>query len=486
MTTSATLSRSTPSMVNMARIIGPAIAGLLIATVGEGVCFLLNAASFAAVVASLLTLDRSALSPVTPEPRARGQLRAGLRYVATTPELAVPLLMMAAVGCLAYEFQVSLPYMASRGLHAGPGGYGLMVAAMGVGAVIGGLIVATRGKIGSMRLVLSAAVFGVSLAIAALAPNLAVSLIGLVIVGGASVTFMSTGNATLQLRSAPEMRGRVMALWFVAFQGSTPIGGPIVGFVMAALGPRAGLGLGAITCLIVAAGGAFYIFRRRRRLASSMSSRKEQIACSLQPVGGSAVQRPAGAAGPRRDDPPRLRGVVGEGERPPLGEVRLACRVAGEYPGRVPVLDVTAAAEVDVDRHRRRLGVGVEAGDADLLQSRATDDESRLLARIAGMQQFTRGRGGSDGKELIVGAVDRLHPSRYRPAGGDLEDVGREAPVRDAQIVRRRAGITGELELGDLAHLGAIGHGGRDGTLDERLVAELLLVAPFGCDDLIL
>src|SRR5437763_11362396 len=106
-------------LVNVARTAGPAIAGLLIASVGDGVCFLINAGSFVAVIGSLMTMDRTALSPTPPTPRAWGQLREGLRYVRSTPALAIPLLMMAAVGCLTYEFQVSLPVMASRGLHAG-------------------------------------------------------------------------------------------------------------------------------------------------------------------------------------------------------------------------------------------------------------------------------------------------------------------------------------------------------------------------------
>jgi len=239
-------------MVNVARSIGPAVAGVLIATVGEGVCFLVNAASFVAVIASLLTLDRGALHPTPPTPRAPGQLREGLRYVRETPELGIPLLMMALVGCLAYEFQVSLPVMAREGLHVGATGYGFMTAAMGVGAVVGGLLVAAKGRTGLRPLVLAAGAFGVVLALAALARSLPVELVALALVGGASIAFMSTGNSTLQLGAAPNMRGRVMSLWFVAFQGSTPIGGPIIGWVMAQAGARAGLGVGAVTCLIVA------------------------------------------------------------------------------------------------------------------------------------------------------------------------------------------------------------------------------------------
>jgi MFS family permease len=248
-------------LVNVARAIGPAVAGILIATSGLGVCFLVNAASFVAVVASLLTLDVSALRPSEPTPRARGQLREGLRYVRTTPELAVPLLMMAAVGCLTYEFQVSLPVMASRGLHVGATGFGFMTAAMGAGAVIGGLVVAARGKTGLRPLVIAAWVFGVAVALATLAPSLALELVALALAGAASIAFMATGNSTLQLNAAPSMRGRVMSLWFVAFQGSTPIGGPIVGWTMAAVGARAGLGVGAVTCIVVAFAGLLALRR---------------------------------------------------------------------------------------------------------------------------------------------------------------------------------------------------------------------------------
>jgi MFS family permease len=250
-------------MVNVARSLGPAVGGVLIATVGDGVCFLVNAASFVAVVASLTTMDRRALNPTPPAPRERGQLREGFRYVRSHRELAVPLLMMGAVGCLAYEFQVSLPVMASRGLHSGAAGFGFMTAAMGVGAVAGGLVVAARGKTGLRPLVLASTAFGVALALATLAPSLAFELIALALAGAASISFMSTGNSTLQLSAAPSMRGRVMALWFVAFQGSTPIGGPIVGWVMAVVGARAGLGLGALTCIAVAALGAAVMLRAR-------------------------------------------------------------------------------------------------------------------------------------------------------------------------------------------------------------------------------
>jgi MFS family permease len=260
-------------LVNIARAIGPAIAGILIATVGDGVCFLLNAGSFVAVVASLQTMDLTALNPTRPAPRAPGQLREGLRYVHSTPSLAVPLLMMAAVGCLTYEFQVSLPVMATRGLHAGPTGFGFMTAAMGVGAVAGGLLVAARGRTGTRPLVASAGVFGVAMGLATAAPSLGLELVSLALAGAASISFMSTGNSTLQLTAEPEMRGRVMSLWFVAFQGSTPVGGPVVGWVMESFGPRAGLGLGAVTCLLAALAGLLAFVQTPDRRASTLQTR---------------------------------------------------------------------------------------------------------------------------------------------------------------------------------------------------------------------
>jgi MFS family permease len=250
-------------LVNAARAVGPAAAGIIIAAGGYGVCFLINAASFVAVVGSLLRMDTSSLAPAEPAPRARGQLREGLRYVKSEPGLAVPLVMMAIIGCLAYEFQVTLPVMATGAFHGGSRTYGFMTAAMGVGAVVGGLYVAGRGKTGVLSLTKSAVVFAVVIAAAAVAPNLTIELVALLGVGAASVTFLSKGNSTLQLAAAPQMRGRVMALWAVAFLGSTPIGGPAAGAVSQYVGPRWGLGLGAVATALTAALGASAVHRHR-------------------------------------------------------------------------------------------------------------------------------------------------------------------------------------------------------------------------------
>src|ERR1700754_3681153 len=166
-------------LVNSARAIGPAVAGIVIATGGIGVCFLLNAASFVAVVVSLSRLDVSKLRPSTPAPRAPGQLREGLSYVRRTPKLAVPLLMMGLVGCLAYEFQVVLPIVASETFAGDARTYGFLTAAMGAGAVLGGLWVAARGQTGLRALVGASTGFGVALTAAALAPNMVVALLAM-------------------------------------------------------------------------------------------------------------------------------------------------------------------------------------------------------------------------------------------------------------------------------------------------------------------
>ena len=248
-------------LVNAARAVGPALAGLLIASVGIGICFLLNAVSFVAVVISLVTLDLSRIKPAVPTGRGRGQLRAGLSYVRRTPSLAIPLVMMALIGCLAYEFQVVLPLMARETFSGGAEVYGFMTAAMGVGAVVGGLVTAARGRTGQLPLVISSVGFGLAILFAALAPNLPVEIVALAFVGAGSVSFLATGNSTLQLGADPQMRGRVMALWAVAFLGSTPIGGPIAGAVAQTFGARWGLVMGALACFGGAAIGLIALSR---------------------------------------------------------------------------------------------------------------------------------------------------------------------------------------------------------------------------------
>lgn len=251
-------------LVNAARAVGPAVAGVLIATVGTGLCFLVNAGSYLAVLAALLTMDVAALQPSPRAERARGQVREGLAYVGRTPELLVPLIMLALVGTLTYEFSVVLPLLALS-FDGGAGTYGLLTAAMGAGAILGGLVVAGRGATGLRPLTAAAAMFGTAVLMTAAAPTAEVAAAALVVVGATSIAFLSTGNTTLQLAADPRFRGRVMALWAVAFLGSTPLGAPVIGVVSEHLSPRGGLVVGGVACLTAAAIGLLAQSRGRDR-----------------------------------------------------------------------------------------------------------------------------------------------------------------------------------------------------------------------------
>jgi MFS family permease len=237
-------------LVNLARIIGPALAGALIVVVGIAYCFLVNAVSFLGAIIALWLMRVSELSRSVPQPRRRGRLREGFRYVRATTTLFVPLLMMAVVGTLAFEFQVSLPLVARFTFQGNAGTYGTMMALMGGGAVVGGLLTAGAGRRAPTALARMALFFGIVQVGAALAPTRGVAFVAMVLLGAGSISFLALGNATLQLSSTPEMRGRVMALWAVAFLGSTPVGGPFIGWIGQHVGPRYALGLGGVATLL--------------------------------------------------------------------------------------------------------------------------------------------------------------------------------------------------------------------------------------------
>jgi MFS family permease len=263
------------TVVSAARMIGPAGAGAIIAVLGVGACFLINAASFLGPLCGLLAMDVSQLNrPDVRAARTRRAVRAGLSYVRGRRDLLVPLLMMAIVGTLAFEFQVTIPLMAHSAFHLGATGFGLLYAAMGAGAVVSG--VALAGKVpGRVRtLAIAALAFAVALGGAALAPGAAAAAVCLAFAGAASVVYSSSTNATLQLRADPSMRGRVVALYIMAFMGSTAFGGPLVGVIGQLLGPRASLGVGAVGCVAAALLALAYgrVERRRTSAASSPAS----------------------------------------------------------------------------------------------------------------------------------------------------------------------------------------------------------------------
>ena len=268
-------------MVNLARIVGPAVAAVLASTAGLAVCFFLNAASFAAVIVALTMINGAQLRSAT-RSTEKPRLREGLRYVRDTPVVLVPLVLMAIVGTLAYEFPVSLLTMAEETFHD-PNLYGTMSALQGLGAVVGGLIVASRIK-GSDPTALAkvSVVFGVLILCVAVAPSVATALIALTVMGGASIAFISIGNSIIQLGADPGMRGRVMAMWSLAFIGSTALGGPLVGLVADLLGPRAGVGIGGIAAIV--AGAACYPALARLGPGSGRSAPSPVEAAEIVPA----------------------------------------------------------------------------------------------------------------------------------------------------------------------------------------------------------
>jgi MFS family permease len=237
-------------LVHSARIIGPAIAGVLIATVGVAPCFALNAASFVVMIAALASMDPEALRPSEIGPSEPGAIRAALRYVRATPELWIPLALMAAVGTLGFNFQAILPLLARFTFDGGPTAYAALVSAMGLGAVAGALANGARGRVSPGLLAGAAIGFGALALLAAGAPSMAVEVAVLAPLGAASVTLAASVNSALQLASDPAMRGRVMALYSIVFLGSTPIGGPLVGWLSDAVDPRAALVLAGVAGIV--------------------------------------------------------------------------------------------------------------------------------------------------------------------------------------------------------------------------------------------
>jgi predicted MFS family arabinose efflux permease len=236
--------------LNLARVFGATLGGVLAAALGLALCFACNAISFGAVLLSLAAMHGAALYPATPVPRERGQIRQGLRYVRSTPGLLIPLLMIALVGTLAWEFQITLPLMARQVFGGGSASYGVMMSFMGAGAVGGGLLSAARSRLRARSLCPAAIGWGIAILAAAFAPTMPAELAALVFVGYGSVTFNSYAKTTLQLAAKPAMRGRVMALWVLAWQGSTPLGGPLVGWIAQEAGARWSLVAGGLPTLL--------------------------------------------------------------------------------------------------------------------------------------------------------------------------------------------------------------------------------------------
>ena len=251
-------------LVNLSRIIGPALGAALIASLGLAPCFLINGLSYVMVVIMLAMMRADELQITPPLPHARGQVLEGFRYVLSTPRIGFTLLIMAIIGTLTYEFHISLALLAQSTFKGDAASYAFLAACMGMGATAGGIVFASRKDIRFPSLVSACFLFGLAVLGAAFMPSLVTTGLVMVLVGIFSINFSTLGNSLLQLESSPQMRGRVMAFWSIAFLGSTTIGAPLVGWFAQVAGPRYGLALGGGAALVGAALGAVTLRKKER------------------------------------------------------------------------------------------------------------------------------------------------------------------------------------------------------------------------------
>lgn len=283
-------------VIQSSRIIGPGIAGLLIAVVGIAWCFVVDALSFVAMIVALLRLDPTQMGEAPRSARHKGALREGVRYVRGAPTLLIPLAMMGVIGLLSFNFQIVLPLMAHETWKGTATTFTLLTMTMAVGSVVGALVAGNRREITPRLLVGAATLFGAFQLLAAVAPTLPLQVLPLVLLGMASVTFSAGVNSTLQLQVDPAMRGRVMALYSLVFLGSTPIGAPLVGWIAGWAGPRAGMAIGGVAALLAAAGAAVAYRRFADRVAADEEDarRARESASDRRDTGRMpAVRRPA-------------------------------------------------------------------------------------------------------------------------------------------------------------------------------------------------
>ena len=238
------------ALMTGSRVVGPALAGLLITTVGYGWTFAADGISYLAVILGLFMMRTRENRPHLVTPRGKGQIREGLRYVRTMPELFVPLVMMAIVGTFAFNFQTVMPLLVKRTLHGTTRTFTLIYSVISIGSLVGALLSARRSSVSVRHIIWSTYAFGASMLLLAITPNVPFTYPIGVLVGISSITFMTTSTAIVQLRADPSMRGRVLALQAIVFLGSTPIGGPILGWVCQQFGARFGVAIGGVSAIV--------------------------------------------------------------------------------------------------------------------------------------------------------------------------------------------------------------------------------------------
>ena len=242
-------------VVNVSRIFGPLLAGVLVVTVGYGWCFTVDAVSYLVVLLALWMMRPAELHRAAAPPRAKGEIRAGLHYVADTPNLWIPFAMLGAVGMLGYNFNVTLPLFVTHSLDGGDGAFTLLYALFSVGAVVSALVVANKNLVRVHHIIAGSAVLGVTMLALAAAPNVAVASPAAFLVGAASILYMTSTTAIVQVEADPALHGRVLALQTVLLVGTAPIGGPFLGWLADVAGSRVPIVLGGAVCLLAAVWG---------------------------------------------------------------------------------------------------------------------------------------------------------------------------------------------------------------------------------------
>jgi MFS family permease len=271
------------ALMTGSRVVGPALAGLLIAGPGAGVCFVVNAATYMAVILALLRMNRARFRSSPRVAKARGQMREGLRYLWRTPELRLPMILMAVVGTVAFNYPVTLPLLAERSFHGAASTFTMLFATLSLGSVVGALVVARRSSVGLGFLVRSGAGLALSTLALAAAPTLPLAVLATVAVGFCNVLMISGANTVVQLRAAPPMRGRVLALLTVVFLGSTPIGSPVIGAVAELTDVRVALLLGSLATGLATAWTARQM-RALRRPSEPRPASTDHVGTCVEPA----------------------------------------------------------------------------------------------------------------------------------------------------------------------------------------------------------
>jgi MFS family permease len=318
------------TIVNLSRLFGPALAGLGVVTLGYGWCFAVDASSYVAVLACLLLMRPAELRRRPPEPRARGAVREGLRYLRSVPVLWISFAMLGAVGTLSYNFSVTLPLFVTGSLHASEGTFTVLYSVFSLGAVVATLIVANRGMVRLRHVILGAAALGVTMLLLAAAPDVAVAVPAVFLVGMAGILYLTSTTAIVQVEARPEMHGRVLSLQTVVLIGTVPVGGPLLGWLSDTLGGRAPLVVGGVVSVLAAAFGWW----ARRRSAGG------QVDLDDRQRGGRLVA----VADGQGEGPRPLRGT---GPEPDLADVEEGAAPGGQPRFLVAGADVVGDLPVD-------------------------------------------------------------------------------------------------------------------------------------------